>query len=408
MGGWRHACILLSCIGISSVGNWIYFIALNLSVLKLTESALTVSFLYIVRALSTLFTNSWAGSFIDRLNKRKLLIFLNIFQAFFILFLPFTSSLTLIFFLVFFITIGSSMFHPASMVYIAELIPEKKRKKFNSIRSLLDSGAFLTGPAIAGLLITIGSINIAIFINAIFLVGAVGLLCMLPDAETNGREMMIKRMSFSLLRRDWKTVIEFSRTHIKVMIIYFLFSAMVVLMTATDSLEVAFATLVLSLSDAQYGVLVSIAGVGIFIGSLVNAVVVEKLSIYFMMCIGAFITAIGYLVFSLSFSFLVAGIGFFILSFSLSYANTGFYTFYQNHIPVEIMGRIGSAYGLLEALLIIIATAAFGFAAELFSIRSVVGGGAILMLFIATLLFIFCVQFSSVENSRQDVQKKIL
>ncbi|WP_233499178.1 MFS transporter [Bacillus weihaiensis] len=179
-------------------------------------------------------------------------------------------------------------------------------------------------------------------------------------------------------------------------------------MTATDSLEVAFATLVLSLSEAQYGVLVSIAGVGIFIGSLLNAVLVEKLSIYFMMSMGSFITAIGYLVFSLSSSFLVAAIGFFILSFSLSYANTGFYTFYQNHIPVEIMGRIGSAYGLLEALLIIIATAAFGFAAELFSIRSVVGGGAILMLFIATLLFIFCVQFSSVENSRQDVPKKVL
>lgn len=66
---WRYPIILLSSIGISSIGDWIYFIALNLIVLNLTESALAVSGLYIVRALSTLFTNFWSGSLIDRFNK---------------------------------------------------------------------------------------------------------------------------------------------------------------------------------------------------------------------------------------------------------------------------------------------------------------------------------------------------
>lgn len=71
---WRYPSILLFSIGVSSVGSWIYFIALNLIVLKLTESALAVSGLYIIRALSTLFTNIWSGSLIDRLNKKYLMM----------------------------------------------------------------------------------------------------------------------------------------------------------------------------------------------------------------------------------------------------------------------------------------------------------------------------------------------
>lgn len=60
------------------------------------------------------------------------------------------------------------------------------------------------------------------------------------------------------------------------MIIYLLFSAMVVMMTATDSLEAAFATRILSLSEGEYGILVSIAGAGVLVGSLFNAIINEK------------------------------------------------------------------------------------------------------------------------------------
>lgn len=51
---------------------------------------------------------------------------------------------------------------------------------------------------------------------------------------------------------------------------------MVVMMTATNSLEVAFATRILSLSEGEYGILVSIAGAGVLVGSLSNVIINEK------------------------------------------------------------------------------------------------------------------------------------
>lgn len=76
---------------------------------------------------------------------------------------------------------------------------------------------------------------------------------------------------------------------------------------------------------------------------------------------GSLVTALGYLIFTSSFSFLIAAIGCFVLSFATAFANTGFYTFYQNNIPSESMGRIGSIYGFLELFLLLCLLLFLGF-----------------------------------------------
>ncbi len=399
---WRYPAILLFSIGVSSVGSWIYFIALNLIVLNLTGSAIAVSGLYIVRASSTLFASFWSGSLIDRLNKKHLMIVLNLFESLLIVTLPFFSTLTWIYFMVFVITMASSMYHPTSMTYITKLIPPEQRKRFNSLRSFLDSGAFITGPAIAGLLFTIGSPHMAIYLNAIALFLSACITFGMPDVEANQQlaSKADEKISYKVIFSDWKLVIRFSLKNPYIMMIYILFSAMIVMMTATDSLEAAFATQILSLSEGEYGVLVGIAGAGLLVGSLTNTAIVEKVSTAWLIGMGSLITALGYLTFTSSYTFLIASFGCFILSFATAFANTGFHTFYQNNIPVDSMGRIGSIYGFVEALFIIIITAIFGIAAEITSIRYVIVPAAIIMFVVATILLILNIQPSKAKFYR--------
>ncbi|MCM3757296.1 MFS transporter [Sporosarcina aquimarina] len=396
MNGWRYPSILLFSIGVSSVGSWIYFIALNLIVLNLTGSAMAVTGLYVVRALSTLLTNSWCGSLIDRYNKKLLMIILSFFQACLIAILPYFSSLVLMYSMVFLITMASSMYHPTSMTYITKLIPMEQRKRFNALRSLLDSGAFLTGPAIAGLMFTIGTPNMAIYVNAIALLVSAFITMAMPNVEAveEFSRTEVRKLTVGLLKDDWKLVIQFTRNYSYTMLIYFLFSVMIVLMTATDSLEAAFATQVLSLSEGEYGLLVSSAGAGLLIGSVTNTFTVVKVPTSWLIGIGSLLTSVGYIVFSSSSTFHIAIVGCFVLSFASAFANTGFYTFYQNNIPVDVMGRIGSIYGVIEAFLVILLTVVFGILAEVISIRVVVITGAWIMLVIAIVLFVYNIQSS--------------
>lgn len=366
---WKNPLLLLIGIGVSNLGAWIYLIALNLIVLEQTESPLAVSVLYILIPVATLCTNIWSGSLIDRLNKRNLMIFLNLVRALLIFLLPFMESLTLIYIWVFIINMASSIFEPSSMAYMTKLVPKTNRQQFNALRNFINSSGFILGPSIAGSLFILGTPYLAIQLNALALCISAITIFLLPNLDIGGVDVITAKVNLKVIRNDWKQIVKFSKSNRHIASVYLLFSGVTVFMTALDSLEAAFAVNILSLSESSYGFLVSIAGIGIIIGSLTNALFASRFRTNLLLGFGAIFVPIGYLVFAFSQNFVGAAIGFFTLTFALSFANTGFLTFYQNHVPVEIMGRFSSIFGLLEASLIILFTSIIGVLAELFGIR---------------------------------------
>ncbi|MFB5566145.1 MFS transporter [Bacillus cereus] len=387
---WKYPLLLLSGVGIANLGAWIYLIALNVLVYNMGGSALAVATLYVIKPLAILFTNAWSGSMIDRLNKRKLMIHLDIYRALFIAILPLLPSLWIVYVFVFFISMASAIYEPTAMTYMTKLIPVEQRQRFNSLRSLIGSGAFLIGPAIAGVLLIASTPEYAIYINAIAFLLSGFITLLLPNLDKKeDSDTTSNTLSLTVLKKDWNTVINFSRKHVYVVCVYFLFQSMFVLATATDSLELSFAKEVLLLTDSEYGFLVSIAGAGFILGAITNTILSKKLAPSFLIGIGSLFIAIGYIIYAFSNVFLIAAIGFFILSFSMAYANTGFYTFYQNNVPVHIMGRIGSIYGLVIALVTIFITILSGVATQFISIQLVVIVGSLIMLFITIVLCVF-------------------
>lgn len=374
---WKSPLLLLVGIGISNIGAWVYLIALNLIILDMTKSPLAVSILYMLLPIATLVTNFWSGTFIDRFNKRTLMILLNLIRAIFIFTLPFFESLFLIYLVVFIINIANTIFEPTSMVYMTKLISKTHRQKFNAFRNFINSCGFILGPSIAGALFIIGTPNLAIRMNAFALILSAIVILLLPNVEIKDKDIPLQRINITLISNDWSSILTFSKTNIYVTLVYILFSMITVFMTALDSLEAAFATEVLSLSNSTYGFLVSIAGGGIIAGSIVNALFANKLKLNLLIGLGAFFTPIGYIIFAFSADFIWASIGFFTLTFFLSFANIGFLTFYQNNVPVDIMGRFSSILGMLEAGFIIVLTLTIGLATELFEIRPVYIVGSI-------------------------------
>lgn len=158
------------------------------------------------------------------------------------------------------------------------------------------------------------------------------------------------------------------------------FQGTMLVTAALDSTEVAFAKEVLLLTDAAYGSLVSIAGLGFLLGAICTNLLVRFLSAKAMMGLGTFFVASGYFIYSLSTSYFAASIGFFALSFSLSIANTGFMTYIQSRIHSNMMGRITSLYEMISSFVQIVAVLLFGLVASWVSIKVVVIGGSILML----------------------------
>ncbi|SDC67140.1 MFS transporter [Shouchella lonarensis] len=373
---WKHPALLLVGIGTSNIGAWVYLLAINLMVFDMTKSPLAVAALYILFPIATLCANFWAGSFIDRLNQRNMMISLDIFRAICIFLLSFVSPLWLIYVLVFVINMATSIFEPTSMVYMTKLVPKENRQRFNALRNFINSCGYLVGPSLAGLLFIIGSLSLAIQLNAIAIFISAFILLFLPNVDRSQQKSM-EKVSWHVIKKDWLEVIKFSKSSAYVAKVYLLFSGVTVFMTAMDSQEAAFAKGVLSLSNSAYGFLVSMAGLGFIAGAIVNTVFAKKLVPNTLIGIGSLFIGFGYLIYAFSNSFLMAAIGFFLLTFALTFANTGFLTFYQNNVPVGIMGRFESIFGMITSLLIIFLTVLVGGLAEMLSIRPVVIAGSV-------------------------------
>ena len=371
MSRWKYPLMLLGGIGISNVGGWVYLIALNLIILNETGSPLAIALLYILGPIATICSNAWAGSLIDRVNTRRLMMGLDVFRALSIAVIPFSPSLIYVYILVFFINMGSAIFQPTSMVYMTKLIPEKDRQRFNALRNFINSCGSLIGPTIAGVLFWMGTPYTAIHVNAVALFLSAIIIMMLPNVDSRLKEIEGQRFTWDLIKNDFRVVFKFSKDYAYVTKIYLLFSGTTIFMTAIDSLEAAFAKGVLSLSDPIYGFLLSVFGAGFIIGSIINSVFSKQLAVNFLIGFGTIFTSIGYIVLYSSNGFFSAAPGVFLIGFAVTFANTGYLTFYQNHVPMNMMGRFGSIFSVIEAGFIVALTVLIGLAAELTSIRPV-------------------------------------
>ena len=229
----------------------------------------------------------------------------------------------------------------------------------------------------------IGSPTLAIQLNALALLGSVGILALLPTLYTARDEVEV--FSVRMIIEDWKTVVRFASTKRYVTLVYSLFCVMTIFMSGLDSLEASFATQVLDFSEGRYGFLVSVAGAGIIAGSIINATFSTRMTLPFLISFGATMTPVGYLIFAFSESFVVASVGFFLLTFALSFANTGFLSFYQNNVPSELMGRFSGVINVAESILVIGLTFGIGLLAEYVGIRSTYVAFSILFLVIGAM-----------------------
>lgn len=366
---WKMASFLLTGIGISRLGDFIYLIAINLIVYDMTGSAAAVAGLWIIGPVTSVLTNSWSGGLIDRKNKKSIMIWTDLARAMGVALIPFLGSIVFIYAVLFLISMAKALFMPASATYIAKLVPIESRKRFNSINSLVTSGAFIVGPAIAGGLFLIGTIETAIYLNAASFVFSAVIIWVLPDMDKDLKSPSVQTSAYETLRDDWKQVIMFAGREVFIISVYGCFLAFGLFSLAMDSQEVVFIQDVVGLTEADYSFLVSISGIGFALGALFITIVSRMLSIKQLMGYGMLLTAVGYLIYALADSFMLVVMGFTVLGIFNAFSSAGYQTFYQNNVPVEIMGRMTSVIGVIQSFAQIILLFGIGVLGDLFPLR---------------------------------------
>lgn len=163
---------------ISLVGTWMQSIAQSWLVYELTGSAAVLGTVVAVQTLPTLLLGPYAGVWVDRLDRRRLMIGLQTVMGLQALTL---AALTLgglvalwhVFALAAVLGLNKAFENPARQAFVQELVGRDDLRNAVTLNSVLVNAARAVGPAVAGLVIVAGGTGLCFAVNAASFVAVV-------------------------------------------------------------------------------------------------------------------------------------------------------------------------------------------------------------------------------------------
>jgi MFS family permease len=138
---------------VSNLGDMLNYVALVVLVFRLSHSGLAVSALVVTEIVPTLLLGPVAGVLIDRFDRKRLLIAVDLARAGLVVILAVTHVLWVVYALAALLAVGSTLFNPALQAFIPVLLDDKERLAANSLAWSSGRLVQIVGASLAGGLI---------------------------------------------------------------------------------------------------------------------------------------------------------------------------------------------------------------------------------------------------------------
>ena len=171
---------------VSSIGDWLYLVALVVLVYQETQNAIVLGIVGAARLLPYILLSIPAGVIADRFDRRLVLLTSDLARAACMLVLAWIVAVGGPLWAVGAVAIlaacFSTFFYPAIGALVPSLVrDEREFGPANSAWATLDNLAWIVGPAIAGLLLATGDLVLAFVLNAVSFTLIAAILWTLPS-----------------------------------------------------------------------------------------------------------------------------------------------------------------------------------------------------------------------------------
>jgi MFS family permease len=274
----RHRDFSLLWFGglISLTGDWMLRVALPVHVYNLTGSTLATGIMFMAAMLPPLLLGSVAGVFVDRWDRKRVMVVTNLVLAAGLLPLLLAQSvewLWLVYLVAFIQSAVSQFFSPAENALLPTLVGEEHLMAANSLNSLNNNLARLIGPALGGLIAgLLGLSGVALLDAATFLLAALlialirapGRLAMPAPAEPESDTPHL----LASVWQQWRSGLRLVRQTPVLRLLFIMFALVAVGEGIISVLFVPFVTTVLHGEALQLGWLLSAQAVGGLLGGV--------------------------------------------------------------------------------------------------------------------------------------------
>ena len=326
------------------IGTWLTQVARMWLVYRLTHSALLLGVVSFSGQIVSFVVGPFAGVWVERLDRRKLLLCIqaiNGAQSLFLALATLAHVITLweIIALTIFGGLVTALGAPARMSFVAQMV-EDRNDVDNGVAlvSSMANSARLIGPAIAGLVIAAFGEGWCFLIDAIsFLpvIASLALMRMSPAETRRGSRRMLEEM-----RQGWSYV----STSLPIRTLLLFFVVIGLMGYSYSVLLPVFASQVLHGGPTTLGWLTSASGIGALISTLSLALRKSVVGLTRMVQIAGTLLGLALILFGLSHVLWLSLLLMVVIGFGLMQNVTGINTILQSLAPEGMRGRVMSYY----------------------------------------------------------------
>jgi MFS family permease len=334
--------------GASFVGDAVSMVALVVLVVQVTGSASAVGGALVARLLPTI-ASPLAGVIADRVDRRTVLVASDLARAVLVLGLVFARDLATIYVLVFLMGLARTVFNPTVRAAFPSVVGGGDLTRANALISGTFSTSIMVGPALGGLLVASLGVDAAFLADAVtYLVSAILLSTVtLPHPRRESEE----EAGFVRELRSGFGYLVGTRVPLAIVVGAFL---TILTINATVPAEVFLAKETFGAGDVGYGLLVSLWGGGMVLGSAMMAVLGNRINLVLLYFLSIFVGASALVGTGLAPAFILALGALTVEGAATGIDNVATDTILQKRVPEAFLGRVFSirflGYSAGEAL----------------------------------------------------------
>jgi MFS family permease len=358
---------------ISGAGDSFTFLALTLRINDFYtdpgDSARALSGVLIAFALPQLILGIFAGTLVDRWDRKKVMIASDLTRALIVpsfLLINSPSGLPLAMVIAFLASSFSVFFYPARTALLPAMVEKGELMTANGWMQMGLTIARLTGPVLAGIVVGTWGVNFAFGIDSVsFLVSGALLFGITGISTKVERGDLVKKTPWS----DIKEGVRFALHSRLLQGVTLGISLAMLGLGAVNVLFVPFLRHIFNAPPQALGGVQAAQGVGMFIGGLLIGTLGKRLRPLTVAFAGMLLLGIAVVIFGFTpnynFVFFVMPIA----GFALPPLNASLQTMFQQGIPQYILGRAGSVMDMTVTLANLISMGAAGWMGDLIGIR---------------------------------------
>jgi DHA3 family macrolide efflux protein-like MFS transporter len=271
----RSFTLLWSGEFISTTGSALTSLAASILVYRLTNSALSVGLMLMASALPSILFGLVAGVFVDRYNRKMILIASDLIRAVLSFLIPFVIPYNILWLYVIIMFSGAigQFYNPAHESVLPELASDEELASANSLMAISSFGSTAIGFAASGLIASRFPIEWAFFLDAISFVFSAACVMFIPIAPMQVEGKTNVATVINNLKAGGRYLFESSMLRSLFIVLVPIFASF----GLWNSLLLPFAIRALHATTFEYGLQEGLTSVGFVLGSLVMARLGDRL-----------------------------------------------------------------------------------------------------------------------------------